>query len=296
VGLDLPELRSVDLDGPVRYRAWDGPEDTAFVLLHGLGGTHLNWVQVAPGLAGLGRVFALDLSGFGGTPRAGRGSGLMDQRRLVSAFVGELAAGGRVILAGNSMGGAVAMLAAAVEPEVVDGLVLTSSVFPWARGGAPHPVILTAFAAYRSPIAGEWLVRRRFGPIDAERAVRLSMRMIAADPRSVPDELIHLMAEEVRARASDPDAGPAFLDAARSMLRLGERPAIAARAMEAVTCPVLVLHGRRDRLVPVAFAEAALRRHPAWRGRIFGDLGHVPQIEAPGRWLSAVADWAADLP
>ena len=112
MGLDLPGLRTVDLDGPVRYRAWDGPEDTTFVLLHGLGGTHLNWVQAAPGLAGLGRVLALDLSGFGGTPRAGRGSGLMDQRRLVSAFAHELGTG-RVILGGNSMGGAVAMLAAA---------------------------------------------------------------------------------------------------------------------------------------------------------------------------------------
>jgi pimeloyl-ACP methyl ester carboxylesterase len=69
-----------------------------------------------------------------------------------------------------------------------------------------------------------------------------------------------------------------------------------ARVIIGVRCPVLVLHGRRDRLVPVAFAEAALRRHPTWRGRIFGDLGHVPQIEAPGRWLAAVADWAADLP
>jgi hypothetical protein len=47
--------------------------------------------------------------------------------------------------------------------------------------------------------------------------------------------------------------------------------------------------------VPVAFAEAVLRAHPAWRGRIFRELGHVPQIEAPGRWLAAVADWTADL-
>ena len=40
----------MDVGGPVRYRSWDGPEDTTFVLLHGLGGTHLNWVRVAPGL------------------------------------------------------------------------------------------------------------------------------------------------------------------------------------------------------------------------------------------------------
>ena len=78
------------------------------------------------------------------------------------------------------------------------------------------------------------------------------------------------------------------------MRRLGKRPDIAKRAMDAIACPVLVMHGRRDRLVPVAFAEAALRAHPAWRGRIFPDLGHLPQMEAPGRWLAEVADWYAE--
>ena len=52
--MDLPELRTLDLDGPIAYRAWDGPSDTAFVLVHGLGASHLSWVQVTQGLSGLG--------------------------------------------------------------------------------------------------------------------------------------------------------------------------------------------------------------------------------------------------
>ena len=294
MGLEPPGQVTVDLDGPVRYRAWDGPEETTFVLLHGLGGSGLNWFQVAPGLAGLGRVLVPDLIGFGDTPRAGRGSGLMDQRRMVSALIGEVATG-RVIVAGNSMGGGVGIVTAAVDPGAVDGLILTASIFPWVRGWRPHPVMMAAFAAYRSPVAGEWLVRRRFGPVDPELAVRASLALIAADPRSVPREMTRLMAEQVRARAQDPDAGPAFLEAARSMLGLGRHPGRAAAAVDAVGCPVLVLHGRRDRLVPAAVAEASLRSHPAWHGRIFPDLGHVPQMEAPGRWLAAVGDWHADL-
>jgi pimeloyl-ACP methyl ester carboxylesterase len=55
------------------------------------------------------------------------------------------------------------------------------------------------------------------------------------------------------------------------------------------------MHGRRDRFVPAAFAEAILARRPAWRGRIFPDLGHAPQMEAPGRWLTEVADWYAEM-
>jgi len=77
-------------------------------------------------------------------------------------------------------------------------------------------------------------------------------------------------------------------------LRLGRRPEVAARALDAIRCPVLVLHGRRDRFVPASFAEAILGGHPAWRGRMFPGLGHAPQMEAPGRWLAEVADWYAE--
>ena len=79
------------------------------------------------------------------------------------------------------------------------------------------------------------------------------------------------------------------------MLRLGRLPERAAAAIDAVHCPVLVLHGRTDRLVPAALPRTCSRSHPDWSGRIFPDLGHVPQIEAPGRWLAEVADWQADL-
>ena len=292
VGLELPQPITLDLDGPVRVRSWEGAGETTFLLLHGLGGSALNWLQVAPELADLGRVLVPDLIGFGDTPRAGRGAGLMDQRRMVSALI-RATGTGRTIVVGNSMGGGIGIVTAAVDPEAVAGLILTGSILPWVRGWRPHPLVMAAFALYRSPMAGEWLVRRRFGPVDPELAVRASLSMIAADARSVPPDMVRLMADQVRARALDPDAGPAFLQAARSMLRLGQRPAQAAAAVDAVRCPVLVLHGGRDRMVPAAFAEAALRSHPGWHGRIFPDLGHVPQMESPGRWLAEVADWHA---
>jgi pimeloyl-ACP methyl ester carboxylesterase len=294
VALDLPQLASIDLDGPVRYRMWDGPAEATFVLIHGLGGSHLNWLQVAPGLAGLGRVFALDLPGFGWSPRAGRRSGLMDERRVVSRFIREVATG-PVVLCGNSMGGVIAILQAAIEPASVTGLVLTSSALPWSRGGFPHPVVMGAFAMYDVPFVGDRLVRARMRRIDPEQVVRFGYRLVAADPLSIPQDVIRLNVELVRERQSDPDAPEAFLDAARSMLRLGRRRDVSARALDAIECPVLLLHGRRDRFVPAAFAEAILAQWPGWRGRIFPDLGHAPQMEAPGRWLAEVADWYAEM-
>jgi pimeloyl-ACP methyl ester carboxylesterase len=291
--VDLPELGTIDLDGPVAYREWKGPPDTAFLLVHGLGASHLSWVQVAAGLSGLGRVFAIDLPGFGASPLAGRRAGLMDQRRTVSRFIGSLGVE-RVVLAGSSMGGALSILQAAVEPASVSGLVLTNSVFPWRFGAIPHPLILAAFAIYATPGLGERFVSWRLHRMDPEQTVRLSLRILAADPGSIPEDVVRLLVELARERRDDPDVARAFLQAARSMLRLGRRPETASRALDNITCPLLVLHGRRDRLVPVAFAEAELSMHPAWRGRFFRDLGHIPQMEAPGRWLAEVADWFAD--
>jgi pimeloyl-ACP methyl ester carboxylesterase len=293
VTLDLPTLRTADLDGPVAYREWTGPDETTFVLVHGLGGSHVNWAQVAPGLAGLGRTLALDLPGFGSSPRVGRGSGLMDQRRTLADFLAEHATG-RVVLAGHSLGAVVGILHAAVEPESVAGLVLTSSPFPPIRGAFPHPAVIATFAAYDAPGLGPIVLDARMRRLDADRAVRLGFRVLAADPRSIPDDVVRLTVDQVRHRSEDPDAPAAFHDAWRSLRRLGRRPEVARAAMDGVRCPVLVLHGRRDRLVPAAYAEAVLRRSPGWRGRIFPDLGHVPQMEAPGAWLTEVADWHAE--
>src|SRR5262245_64532379 len=105
---DIPEPTTIDVAGPIVFREWPGPAETTFVLIHGLGGSHLSWVQVAPGLSGLGRVVAPDLPGFGRSPAAGRSARMMDLRRAIAGFVEQVATG-EVVLVGNSMGGLVAM-------------------------------------------------------------------------------------------------------------------------------------------------------------------------------------------
>jgi pimeloyl-ACP methyl ester carboxylesterase len=288
--LDLPPLETVDLDGPVAFRRWDGPSDTTFVLLHGLGGSHLSWVQAAPGLAGLGQVFAIDMPGFGRSPRGGRPARLMDQRRLLSRFL-DAKTHAAVVLAGNSMGGVVAVLEAAIEPERVAGVVLTSSVYPMLRGPLPNPLVLGAFAAYDVPRLGELVVKTRSAALDPESFVRVGLRILTGDPSTIPDEIVRLHADMIAELRADPAAEAAFLEAARSITSYVKSRDAGRRAMSNVRAPVLVIHGRNDRFVPVGYAETALASYPAWRGRIFAHVGHVPQMEAAARWLAEVADW-----
>ena len=58
-----------------------------------------------------------------------------------------------------------------------------------------------------------------------------------------------------------------------------------------------MLHGRRDRLVPVSFARAVAERRDDWRYVELADCGHAPQLELPARFVDIVSRWAdRDVP
>jgi len=68
------------------------------------------------------------------------------------------------------------------------------------------------------------------------------------------------------------------------------------RDIAAVHCPTLILHGRRDRLVPVGFARALARRRRDWPLVELDGCGHVPQLEQPDRFVSTVTTWLDRVP
>lgn len=286
----LPEPQTVDLDGPVHYREWPGPAGPTFVCVHGLGGSHLNWISVAPDLAARGRVLAPDLAGFGMTPRNGRGSGLAANRRLLSAFIRELASP-PVILVGNSMGGAICLIQAAYEPGSATGLILTSPALPWSLRARPDPLVVAGFAAYRLPAVGERFIRSRAGRLGPERIVEETLKICSVDASRISREVVAEHVALARIRGEDDDAVPSFLEAARSLLRLGTRRHFVREIMDRVRAPVLIVHGQRDRLVPVLWARRAVDNRPSWSLEVIEDVGHIAMLEAPDRWLSVVNVW-----
>jgi pimeloyl-ACP methyl ester carboxylesterase len=292
-GLELPDSRWVDVDGPVHYRTWAGPKDgPTFVCVHGLGGSHLNWALVAPGLARRGTVVALDLSGFGLTPPGHRGTGLTANWRLLDGFMRALDLG-PAILVGNSMGGMLSLIQAAHHPSTVDRLILVDAAFPRARAfrGQPHPRVSAAFVMYANRRTGDWIAALRARRLGPEGLVNATLQLVAADPSSIDPRVSAAMVELVRTRMDFDYATRAFTSAAGAIFRAQARPGRYRELVRSVARPALVIHGGRDRLVPLAAAEEAVARHANWRLEVFADLGHVPQLEAPARWLQSVDDW-----
>jgi pimeloyl-ACP methyl ester carboxylesterase len=287
------ESRWIELDGPVHYAAWDGPSDgPTFVLVHGLGGSHANWMSVAPTLAERGMVLAPDLAGFGRTPPAGRRSTIGANRRLLHRFIHATGAA-PAILVGNSMGGAISAIEAAEEQEAVAGLILVDAAMPRALNASADPVVAAVFATYIVPGVGERFMRQRARSLGPEGLVRETMRLCCVDPGRIDPAVLAYQIQIATERAEMPWANKAFLEAARSLLRRLARRERFLTTLRRISCPALMIQGDKDRLVPLAAARAVAAQRPDWTFRVFEEMGHVPQLEDPTQWLAAVEEWLA---
>jgi pimeloyl-ACP methyl ester carboxylesterase len=94
-------------------------------------------------------------------------------------------------------------------------------------------------------------------------------------------------------RARFTGAGQDFSAAIRSVVATVGCPGRRAyqRRIHSVACPVLLIHGTGDRLVPVTAARAAARQNPGWTLAEITGVGHVPQLEAPLSTARAITGW-----
>ena len=110
---NAPSSQWVDIDGLVHYVDYGGPDDgPRLVLVHGLGGSLVSWAAVAPALAQVGRVIALDLAGFGRSPGSPRRVTLPANQMLLHRFLEEVA-GSPAVVIGHSMGATIAAMLSA---------------------------------------------------------------------------------------------------------------------------------------------------------------------------------------
>jgi pimeloyl-ACP methyl ester carboxylesterase len=283
--------RWTDIGGPVHYLDFGGPSGgPRIVCVHGLGGSAANWLAIAPLLTSRFRVLAPDLAGHGLTRSAGRGTDVRANRGLLHRFI-EKVPSGPVILMGNSMGGMISLLEASAAPAAVAGLILVDPALPFVPV-RPDPVLVAMFALYSTPGIGRMIAtsRRRMSP---ESAVASILRLCCADAARVSPDVVAGHVDVARQRAAFAEAGRDIAVAMRSVVATagylhgqGYR-----HGVRSIRCPVLLLHGSADRLVPVSAARAAARANPSWSLVVLPGVGHVPQLEAPRECVTAITGW-----
>jgi pimeloyl-ACP methyl ester carboxylesterase len=284
--------RWIDLGLPVHYLDFGGPAEAALlVAVHGLGGSALNWLSVAPLLASRYRLVAPDLAGHGLTRSNGRSTAVPANRVLLHQFI-QSVTNQPVVLLGNSMGGMIALLEAGLCPENVAGLVLLDPASPFLPS-VPDPLVAAAFVGYATPVVNRAVMAARRRLLGSEASVRMLLRLLCVDPSRVAADVVAEHVELARVRNVFPQADQDFLRAARSVVATasGRRRSSYRATIRTVTAPVLVIHGEKDRLVPVSASRALVRQHPTWRLVVLPDIGHVPQLEAPGATAQAVLTW-----
>ena len=255
----------------VHYRD-EGPRDdpAPIVLLHGTSSSLHTWDGWAETLRAKRRVVRFDLPGFGLTgPNA---TGDYSDAAYVGFVLQMLDALklARVVLGGNSLGGAIAWQTAVAAPERVVQLILVDAG-GYAFEATSVPI---GFRIARMP----WL-RGLMRHVLPRSVVESSVRNVYGDPNRVTPDLV--------------DRYVAMT------LRTGNRDALAQRmaqmswgqnlgGLRTLTQRTLILWGGRDRLIPPAHAQQFARDIPGSTMVVFNELGHVPHEEDPQRTVLAV--------
>ena len=248
-----------------------GSGERPVLLIHGGGSDHasLSWRETIPALATTFRVLSPDLPGYGRTP-------MVPSKRLM-AYTSELLLDWldtlgieRLCVAGLSMGGAVALSMVLRQPRRFEKLVLVGSYGLSRR--VPYPVV--GYLAVRLPGLHR-LVRTLL--MRWTGLVALGLRNLIANPSRITPKLVRDVQEAIRQAGSAP-GWQAFL---RQEIGLWQTRTCYLNQLEQVSCPVLLVHGENDRLIPVQASREAARRFKQARLVTFPRCGHWPPREYP---------------
>jgi len=275
------EIKTKNIHGnDVTYaEAGKGP---VLLLIHGMGGNFRNWEAVMDPLARHHTVIAPDLPGHGES-EAGHGD------YSIGAFAATLrdlllALGhDRATLVGHSLGGGVAMQFGYQFPEMLERLVLVSS-------GGLGPEVSPILRAATLPGAGLFIqATAALGQAVVPPLVQ-GLGWLGLRPNAD-------LAEVVRGYGSltDESRRDAFLATVRGVISpTGQRVNASTRLSLAETIPVLIIWGERDRIIPVHHGEEAHERVPHSRFEVFDNVGHLPQVEAPLRFVDTLDRFLAE--
>jgi 3-oxoadipate enol-lactonase len=252
-------MPTCSLNGALLYYAARGEGGAPVLFLHGAGSNHLAWNAQMAALAGTLRAYALDLPGHGRSGKPGR-STVRGYADAVCSFLDALSLG-RAIIAGHSMGGAVAQLLALENPERVLGLILVGTgarlrVLPQFLNGAVSDFANIA----RQFNEGE------FAPAaDARLKAQSEQQLLMCKPEVFGGDLLACNAFDVLPR------------------------------VEEIRAPTLIICGTEDRMTPTKYSHYLASKIPRSDLRLIEGAGHLVMVERPQEVNRALLEWTSPL-
>lgn len=247
------------------------------VLLHGSGPGATGWSNFRgniPCLAERFYVLAPDMPGWGESSPV-----TFEDRNNPETLLQLLDAWGfeKAHLVGNSMGGTTSTLFAALHPERV------ASVTTMGSGS----VSKSLFGPGDGPTEGLKVLRQSYRDPSPEQMLKL-VDIMTFGKRLVTREL----AEE---RSRNAMAHQEHLDNFIAGMERGRGYAATDEQLASITAPVLLTHGRDDRVVPLEGSVRAVSLIPDSRLTVFNGAGHWLMIEKPDEFNWLVAEFIAHV-
>jgi 4,5:9,10-diseco-3-hydroxy-5,9,17-trioxoandrosta-1(10),2-diene-4-oate hydrolase len=270
------EERKIEVDG-LLTRYLTAGEGAPLVLLHALGESVLDWQWVLSTLVRSYRVYAPDLPGFGGSAKPVADYSPAFFARFAATLLDALELEHSAV-AGNSLGGLVALRLALSEPERVSALCLIDSVglgreASWALR---LPTI---------PGSGDMAAAWSKTPLGAAQRAWLKAQLLFTRPERAP---AGWMKEQYRL-AQLPGFLEAALAALRAQLDLGGQREVLLDQLPRLEIPTLIVWGESDRILPVSQAREAVARLKQGSLELIPDCGHLPQVEQPDHFVGILS-------
>ena len=242
-----------------------GAGEPAILLLTSWAIVHARqWKAQVPYLARHFRVITVEGRGNGRADRPGTAEAYRD-REYVDDAIAVLDATGvdRAVVVGLSVGGRHALQLAAWYPERAAGVVAIGAALPW-----PLP---PGFDETRDTYEGWGKANRHFWQADYRGWVEFFMSQVFTEPHSTKPH------EDGVAWGLDTTADTLLL----TVPAVGEPAAADAEAIcRQVRCPVLIVHGDQDGIVPYDIGVALARWTGGQMVTIHGG-GHAPTLRDP---------------
>lgn len=266
--------KSVTVEG----RAWPyleggDPAKPTLLLVHGFSGDKDNWSFLAPYLTRDYHVVAPDLPGFGENERnPALAYDIAAQTARLKAFAAALGLQ-RPHIAGNSMGGWIALRYALDYPDALASLILLDNA--GVNGTNESDLQKQAANEDYNPLVLASLE-------DADRLVA----MVVHKPPHIPRRLKPVLyADALRYRDQ--------LDAAFWVIATEMRDHPLNDRLGEVKVPTLIIWGRHDRLIDVSCVAELERGIAGSRSHVFEHVGHVPMVEDPKATAAVMREFLA---